>query len=315
MEAGRQSNLFKFRKEPPSVDKKGIALIFLTALISGFAIFINKFGVAVVSPDVFTTLKNTTVAFMLLASLFYFDRGKLASLTRKNWLSLLAIGAIGGSVPFILFFRGLAIATAATAAFIHKTMFLYVAVLAAFFLKEKISRKLLAAAGLLLAGNALFLKFTPAELTIGTVMVLAATLLWAGEAVLSKKVLKKLDSSTVAFGRMFFGSLFLLAYLIATSQAPAILTLNQSQLGWVAVTALFLLAYVTTWYSGLKRVSASTAACILSLGAPITTGLKVLAGAALPSPVQAFGVLLILAGVSFAILHEVTCREAARVAG
>ena len=48
------------------------------------------------------------------------------------------IGVIGGSVPFILFFNGLAMASAPSAAFIHKTLFVWVVLLAVPFLGERL---------------------------------------------------------------------------------------------------------------------------------------------------------------------------------
>ena len=47
---------------------KGIKLAFLTAMISGFSIFANKYGVGLVGPALlYTTLKNTLVAVVILS--------------------------------------------------------------------------------------------------------------------------------------------------------------------------------------------------------------------------------------------------------
>ena len=58
-------------------------------------------------------------------------------------------------MPFILFFTGLAQASAPSAAFIHKTLFVWVALLAVPFLGERLGWLQLAALGVLLAGQAL----------------------------------------------------------------------------------------------------------------------------------------------------------------
>ena len=75
------------------------------------------------------------------------------------------IGVIGGSVPFILFFSGLAMASAPTAAFIHKTLFVWVVVLAVPFLGERLGWFPIAALGVLLAGQ--FLAAPPTGVTWG----------------------------------------------------------------------------------------------------------------------------------------------------
>jgi len=251
--------------------KKGILLVFSTAIISGFAIFINQFGVSIINPYIFAGLKNITVAILVCCLLLAMkDWRILRGLSKKYWGLLLAIGLIGGSIPFLLFFKGLSLTTGVQGAFIHKTMFIYVAVLAALFLKEKISKKLLFGGLLLLLGNAFLLKFIPHSLGKGDLLILLAVLFWAVENTISKYTLRELPSRVVIWGRMFFGSIFILIFLVATGQIGLIGTLNISQVAWVVVTAIILLGYVTTWYTGLKYVPVSVATPILLLGAPIT---------------------------------------------
>lgn len=251
--------------------KKGLLLVLSTAIISGFAIFINQFGVSIINPYIFTGLKNITVAVLVCCLLLAMkDWRLLKGLSKKYWGLLLAIGLIGGSIPFLLFFKGLSLTTGVQGAFIHKTMFIYVAVLAALFLKEKISKKLLFGGLLLLLGNAFLLKFIPYSLGKGDLLILLAALFWAVENTISKYTLRELPSRVVIWGRMFFGSIFILIFLVATGQIGLIGTLNISQMAWVVVTAIILLGYVITWYTGLKYVPVSVATPILLLGAPIT---------------------------------------------
>lgn len=252
--------------------KKGILLVFLTAIISGFSIFINKFSVSVINPYIFTGLKNIAVAVLICGLLLAMKDWKLLkNLSKKNWGLLLIIGLVGGSIPFLLFFKGLSLTTAAQGSFIHKTMFIYVMILAALFLKEQISKKLLFGSLLLLLGNVFLLKFIPHGLGKGDLLILLATLFWAVENVISKHVLKELPSRIVAWGRMFFGSIFILIFLVITGQVNLIGTLNTNQINWVIITSVILFGYVITWYSGLKYIPVSVATSILLLGSPITT--------------------------------------------
>jgi len=256
---------------------KGLLLVFSTAIISGFAIFINKFGVSVINPYIFTGLKNVTVAILICCLLLLMrDWRLLKGLSKKYWTLLFLIGLIGGSIPFLLFFKGLSLTAGVQGAFIHKTMFIYVAVLAALFLKEKISKKLLFGGLLLLLGNAFLLKFIPHSLGKGDLLILLATLFWAIENIISKYTLKELPSRIVIWGRMFFGSIFILIFLIIAGQIQLVWTLNINQIAWVIATSIILFGYVTTWYTGLKHVPVSIATSILLLGAPITTLLSFL---------------------------------------
>jgi len=256
---------------------KGYLLVLGTAVISGFSIFVNQFGVKVVNSNIFAGLKNIVVAVILLCLIFWFKEWKLlAKLKIKEWLTLILVGLIGGSIPFLFFFKGLSLTNGATTSFVHKTMFVYVIILAILFLKEKINKNLVVGASLLLLGNMLLLKiFNGFQFGYGEFLVLIATLFWAVEQIISKKALENISPKIVAWGRMFFGFLFIFIFWAATGQVKLLGGLDIGQLSWVWITAIFLLGYVLTWYSGLKYIKVSTAACILSLGAPITSLLEV----------------------------------------
>ena len=257
-------------------ERKGLLLVFTTALISGFSIFINRFGVKETNPYVFTGLKNLIVGIFIFSLILFFkERKNLVKMKRKQWLSLIVIGLIGGSIPFLLFFKGLTLTLAAKASFIHKTLFIYVSILAILFLKEKVSKNLIFGLVSLLIGSILFLKIKPQALGIGDLLIFLATIFWTIEIIISKKLLKSISPRIVAFGRMFFGSIFIMIFLILTGQIQLIAQLNLIQIGWIFVTSLFLLGYVITFYTGLKYIPASLATSILTLGAPITTLLTV----------------------------------------
>ena len=260
------------------MNKKGLLLVLTTAIISGFSIFVSKYGVSVINPYIFTFLKNVSVALILSAFILAFKNLKIFSkLTPKQWLLLLIIGLIGGSIPFLLFFKGLTLTTAAQGSFIQKTMFIYIIILASLFLKEKINKNFLIGVLLLLFGSFIALKALPISFGSGDLLILLATILWAIENVISKYALKNLEGITVAWGRMFFGSIFILIFLGSTHQINIISTLNYHQIGWVIATSLLLFGYVTTWYSGLKYIPVSVASSILLLGSPVTTLLSLVA--------------------------------------
>lgn len=281
--------------------KKGLLLVFSTAIISGFSIFINKYSVSVISPNIFTFLKNALVALALCGAIFLIKKWpEIKALTKKQWFLLLAIGLIGGSIPFLLFFKGLTLTTAAQGSFIQKTMFIFVMILAAVFLKEKITKNFIIGALLLLLGNLIALKTLPVSFGAGDALILLATMLWAIENTISKYTLKDLPGTIVAWGRMFFGSIFILGYLGATGQISAISQLTIGQIGWTVITAGLLFAYVMTWYNGLKYTPASLATAILLLGSPITTLLSLISGGVVTVK-QIMAIAFVLAGLFFAI--------------
>ena len=276
-------------------------MVFSAAIISGFSIWINKYSVSVINPYIFTFLKNIAVVFLLTCLLSALkDWTKFKKLTGRQWVSLILIGLVGGSIPFLLFFKGLSLTTAAQGSFIHKTMFVYVAILAAIFLKEKVNREFLAGALFLLVGNALLLNKLSFTFGKGDILILAATFFWAIENIISKNALKKLDARIVGWGRMFFGSLFILFFLGFTGQIHLLGALKTQQIVWTLITSAILFGYVITWYSGLKHVPATTATAILMLGSPITTllalasGGKINAREVIAGSLIAIGIIIIL---------------------
>lgn len=280
---------------------KGYLLVLTTALISGASIFINKYGISVFNPYIFTFLKNALVAVFLSAFLFVFwDFSSFKGLKKKHWLILLAIGLVGGGIPFLLFFKGLSLTSAAGASFIQKTMFVWIFVLAGVFLKEKITKKFIFAGFLLMAGNLVLLKISDINFDKGSFLILAATILWAVENVMSKYILKEVSPRIVMWARMFFGSIFIFAFLFFTHQVPIITKINPEQTGWILVTGVILLGYVITWYSGLKYIKVTEAAIILMLGSPITTMLSTIFSK--PATLKEYlAVFLVIAGVVAAL--------------
>jgi drug/metabolite transporter (DMT)-like permease len=276
--------------------RSAFLLVLSTAIISGFSIYLNKFAVKGIDSDVFTFSKNLIVGiFMLSIVLFFTGFSELKKLSKKDLVKLILIGLIGGSVPFVLFFRGLQITSAASASLVHKSMFAFVSLLAFIFLKEKLDKKIIFAMGLLLVGNYFMIKPT-LSFNLGDLFILLATALWAIENTFSKHVLKSLSGNVIAFGRMFFGSLFILVYLFFTGKSSLLLNLTMPQIQWVLITSGMLVLYVVTWYNGLKHVDVSLATAILLLGSPITTLLSITSGAAILIS-QAFGALLLVFGI------------------
>lgn len=246
------------------------------ALISGFNIFLAKTAVtAVADPTVFTFLKNAVVVILLIGLIAGTNkRQELKNLTRLDILKLLAIGVIGGSLPFILFFTGLTLVPAVTASFIHKTLFIWIALLAVPFLKEKIGWLQVAALALLFGGNLVLFGLPKFTFGAGELMILAATILWAIENIVAKKALFNLSSPLVASARMTIGSLVILAFIVIQGKTALLINLSAVQLSWTLITGLLLAGYVLTWYTALKYAPVTLVASLLVPATLITNALN-----------------------------------------
>lgn len=244
--------------------KKGVVYAFVTAIISGIAIFYSKISVAKIPPLILTTSRNLYVA-LLFISLFIIrgHLGRLKKLTKKQLLFLFFIGLIGGSLPFYLFFTGLSLVDPQTANLIHKTLFIWVTFLAVVFLKEKLNFPFLISFFLIFTANFLWAKL-PLSFGWGEGLILLATFFWATENILAKKILKEVSSETVGLFRMTIGSMILLSLIFLQGKGEIFFTFDWPKLTVILVGGTLLFFYVFFWYKALKYTPSSLATLILS---------------------------------------------------
>jgi len=300
----------------------GLAVAGITALISGVSVFVNSYGVhAVATPAVYTTAKNLVATVVLVAgSVVAVARRQRGGDAGARWVhgarptagigpiagrvgmgrlrvvALAYVGVAGGGVAFILFFDGLARTTATPAAFLKDTLVIWVAALAASFLRERITGWNVAAIALLVGGEVAIAHgvggLAPGS---GQVLILGATVLWAVEVVVARWLLSDVAPATLSLVRMGIGSVVLVGYLVATGAAGALASLDRDQIGWILLTGVLLAAYVATWFTALSRARAIDVTSVLVASAVVTALLQAMAGTASLAP-ELGGLILIAAG-------------------
>jgi drug/metabolite transporter (DMT)-like permease len=282
----------------------GIALAFSTAIVSGFSIYLNGRAVKHFhDPTVYTTAKNAVAGLLLVTlalSLGGRARESAVAHTGRSSTALVVVAIIGGSVPFVLFFEGLARAHATQAAFIQKTLVVWVALLAIPLRRERIGPAHVAAIAFVVAGQAV-LAGSAGTVVFGTgeAMILAATLLWAIEVLLAKRLLDDVAVRVLAVARMVLGTLLLLAWVAVSGRADDFLRLTATQWSWALLTGLLLAAYVGTWYAALARAQCVDVTAVLVFGAVVTA---FLANATDGVAFDGLGVVLVCVGVAVAAL-------------
>ena len=261
--------------------RTGLALGLGAALISGVSVWVNAMAVRAFGDAIlYTTVKNVIAAALLVGlALAWTAHRSPHGFTRprgtRQLLGLGAVGIFGGGVAFVLFFEGLSRTSASSAGFIQKTLVIWVAILAVSFLGERFGTAHAAAIGLLVAGQiAMSGGLAMPALTTGEALVLLATLVWAAEVVVAKRLLAGLSPLTVASARMGIGGVALIAFSVASGHAALLGTLTSTQWAWVALTGIILTAYVATWLSALARAQATDVTALLVFGAIVTAVLN-----------------------------------------
>lgn len=294
----------------PMTVRWGIGLALITALISGVTIYLNGLYVKEFhDPILLAAVRNSIVGLMLLGALTAArHRSPQTPLSARQRAGLLVLGVIGGGVSFALFFTGLSLVSSPGAAIIQKTLFVWVAILAVPLLGERLGWAQVAAVVLLLAGT--LTLGDPGSVTAGPgeALILAATLLWAVEVILARRLLGGMGSLPAATGRMVIGGLVLVGIVAVRGDLGAVADYSARQWLIVGVTALLLAGYVSTWYAALKRAPATVVTSVLVIGALVTSVLQALTRGSLPRAPEALGLGLLLVGVT-ALAVVATVRD------
>jgi drug/metabolite transporter (DMT)-like permease len=269
----------------------GLYVAGATAIVSGISVFVNSYGVkSFTSPAVYTTAKNlaaTLVIAAVAAVAWLVARRERPNAWRmalpaaadparplsgfSRLAGFLYVAAIGGGAAFIFFFDGLARTSAVPAVFLHDTLVIWVALAALPLLGERLGRWNLVAIALLVVGvTATSGGVGHLVVNSGNALVLAATVLWAIETIIAKRLLAGVGPSTLALVRMGGGAVVLLGYLGATGQFHTLVGLGASELRWALVTGCLLGAYVATWMTALSRARAVDVTSVLVASAAVT---------------------------------------------
>lgn len=282
-----------------AVNNKGILFALGTALVSGVSIYLNKFAVGQTDPVLFSFLKNLLVALALGVFLVKLPDVKKA-FSKRTALPLGYVSLFSGGLAFILFFSGLKETTAVSANFFHKSMFLGVLALSIFLLRKNLSFRNLALSGALVLGNFLFWKVAKIAFNRGDLMILFATALWAGEAVLAEKYLFGLSAKTLAFVRLTGGLPVFVGFLLFGRKTDWSIALNS--FGWTLGTALLLLLYVIFYFSAIREIGAFTTTAVLSASPLVTYALS--SGLSFSTLFQGVGAGIIVGALFYFLLSE-----------
>ncbi len=291
--------------------RTGLLLALSAAMVSGVAVYLN--GEAVrrfSSPTVYTTGKNLVAGALLVGiAIASRQRANVPTADARSWsqrerMGLAGVAVIGGAVPFVLFFEGLARATSSDAAFLHKTLVVWVAVLAVTLLHERLTALHVGAVALLIMGQVAIADGVGSlRPGIGEAMILAATLCWAVELIVVKRLVETVPSTTVGASRIGGGALLLVGWLAFTGRLTELSSLSSAQWAWLALTGSILSVFVTLWFAAVARAPVVDVAAVLVPGA-VVTGLISLAAGGSAAPIQVVGWVLMTVAVAALLTRQ-----------
>jgi drug/metabolite transporter (DMT)-like permease len=296
-------------------ERLGLLFAALCALNGAFAPAFAKLTTGRADAFFVTT---ATVAFGALGALATLGvRRQLRPLVARRTLpGLVAIGALGTAIAYLLFYEGARRTSAIETALCLQAEPIYSLLLARVFLGHPITgRRLLAVAGIAL-GIALALRPESFSGWVGIALLLATPLGWQTGHLITLRKLVGVSPELLTGARYVFGGLLLLAAWLLTG-GPARLPeqpVLASLLPLVAVQGL-LLSYTGTllWYQTIARLDLTRATSIVVPSIPLLSlGASFVLLGEVAAPRQWAGLLLTAAGVLAFVtapdVHEALAR-------
>ena len=266
-----------------------------------------------------TTIEASGLAIALFTSAFagicalgvlawHGELGQLVA--RREAPVLVAVGALGTALAFLLFFEGAKRASAIDTAVCVQTEPLFALIGARIFLGHALSLRRVLAVAAILAGIALALGARPLEGSLGVALLLATPLAWQSSHWIALRGLDGVNPRLLSAARYVFGALVLLPFWLVVDGAQSLPSRAElAQLLPVVAVQGALISYGGTlaWYASMKRLDLARTTAIVAPSAPLLSlAASYLVLGELVTPRQMFGFLLTTAGVlAFALAKGV----------
>jgi len=273
-------------------------------VIWGGTFIATKIALQEVSPATIVWLRFGMGVLILGATVLI--RRQFSLPVKNEWGYFALLGFLGVTFHQWLQANGLVTAQATTTAWIVASTPIFIAILGAIVLKEKLG--FLRSAGVGLAGCGVILVVSKGDIpglfsglagTLGDVLVFISAINWAFFSILSRRELDKHPAARMMFYVMLWGWLFSGVWIFGFGPGlTEVIKLTSS--GWAAILMLGVfgsgLAYIA-WYDALQALPASQLGVFLNIEPLVTAVLAALMLAEKITVVSISGGMIILAGV------------------
>jgi drug/metabolite transporter (DMT)-like permease len=257
----------------PLFSRESFMTVYLKLLAASFfwgGTYIAGRIVALTGPPLVSAFIRYFMASLLLLLILRLREGFLPTLPRKQIFPVVILGATGIFAYNILFFIGMSKVEAGRAAVIVASNPLFIALLAAWFFREKLSPRRLAGVVFSLAGAALVifrgsLDDFAFQVSTGEVLLLGCTLSWTIYSLLGRQVMQELSPLTAVAYSSVFGTIALLppavGEILITGQFPI------ARDAWISLVYLALFGTVVSffwYYEGIKAIGPTRASVFIN---------------------------------------------------
>ena len=275
-------------------------LLLIAILFWGFAYVVTKSGLDAVPPMMFALLRYA-VASLLLVPLAL-ARGGLKRLPHPiPWRTLFLMAITGVALYYVLFNLALAYTSASRTALIQSAFPAIVAVMAVFWLRERVTRQRFTGIGLAIVGVVLIVAAqddaSARNPLLGNALAFASVLSWGTYTILAKRI-SDADPIAVTAVISLIGTVMLVPAALIENADVALSSIPRD--GWLAIVYLGGLASAASYllYSrALRDIDASLVGAFINLSPVIgvVSGVLILGEALTTSAIV--GGVMVLAGV------------------
>jgi drug/metabolite transporter (DMT)-like permease len=254
---------------------RGIFSLVFVMIVWGSSFTVTKVAVGNLPPIYFAFLRFAVASMIMLV--VYLVKRPVVSWKSLPHATLIAMSLTGVTLFYIFFNYSLQYTSASTGALLEGFIPAIIALLAAIFLKEKLTRRqvigiAISFLGIVLLGSGKNESASAPDPVFGNLLMLGAVICWAVYTILSKKV-AEIDPVAVTFYITLAGTLGLLPALFVEMYGQPIPIPNA--VSWLSIVYLGAIASALCYLlynSALEKLSASQVGSFLNLD-PVTGAL------------------------------------------
>lgn len=251
-------------------ERVGFTFAMLDMITFGLLPVLSHFFVATIDPLVFSGAATFIGSIPLI---FWLKRKKkINQLFSKQYFPNLLVMSILATIGSVCYFTGTKLTSGLNTGLLTQIEPFYALLLAAFILKEAVSRNQILATLLMVGGAVAVVYKGNAVLNIGDVLILFSPLVMQISHLIAKKVYANdADSNIVPTARLLFSGFFLLLIAAIVNPVSLLQLLSVKVLLTVTVFGLIFRCFdFILWYQAIARISVSRASTVIPLAVAIS---------------------------------------------
>lgn len=248
----------------------GSIFIIIAALLWNFDGILRR-SLYVLPPTAVVFFEHALGLLIMTPFIVRHAMGEIKHLSKKEWIAIMIVSLFSGALGTIFYTSALTQVNYiqfSVVVLLQQLQPIWAIIMAAFLLKEKISKKFIIWAVLAIIAS-YFVTFKDLKINvapgngtlIAALLALLAGVMWGSTTSFSKIVLKKISHNTATYLRFFWAPVFAFLILVCFGQTPSLLKVTVPQ--W---TSLLLITFSTgmvallIYYYGLKKTEGKVSA-------------------------------------------------------